>query len=156
MYDRYSCEMHTYNCAVSRANGFVKLVTCECQFKEESSARTAGAAEPMPEEAAAATTMEESAAASAAAAFPAVELFINFCTRRCKKCWRRNCRKHELFEPAEGLPRPSHLRAFLQGRMQRAAFWRRARVFVGVLLSSLELLEKLKASLGRRRIKQHR
>ena len=60
MCDGHSCGIHTYNCAVSRANGFVKLVTCECQFKEESSARTAGAPDPMPEEAAAATTMAES------------------------------------------------------------------------------------------------
>ena len=88
MCDGHSCGIHTYNCAVSRANGFVKLVTCECQFKEESSARTAGAPDPMPEEAAAATTMAESAAASAAAALPAGVLFINFCTRRCRNCGR--------------------------------------------------------------------
>ncbi len=76
----------TYNCAVSRAKGFVKRMTCECQFKDESletSAVAARVAEPIPAYAAAATTMEESAAASAAAAVP-TGLLHNFRARSYK------------------------------------------------------------------------
>ena len=116
------CMPCAYNCAVSRARGFISRMTCECQFNEESSALGARAELELAK-AAAARTMEESAAASAAAALPA-GLLNNFWARSCKFDWHENDGKSGMKDaPAGVLARPSHPRAPEPGRTQRVAFW---------------------------------